>query len=957
MKQFYLSLFLIFVSLSTMASGRSIRISGTQGKVSSVLIVKANNKPVVAYAAKELQSMLEQAMGCKPAIVEKPSPRVFSIILGDGNAAREAGLNVADLPDEGFFIRRQGNKLFIAGRDDDTRTPANPGFNVFYPRGTLTGIYDFLERFAGAGFFFPGPFGTVIPARGGLFLPENIDITDAPDMFFRRFSLSGRPEEHYYGNYDVQSLRRQLLPRLRESEKRYPFTHALNQLQLIRRFGKSHPEYFALMPNGKRDNDPKQKLPGHLCFSSEVREEIIQDAIAYYSGKDAKTRGLKQWSPRGVSGDMFGIMPQDGMYWCHCDKCKKIWDGEIMDAKARKAISDFMFRFFTEISERLDKEGLKHRLATMAYVPYDIVPDFPLPKTLLVQVAVQGRGGESPEDKADTAKLKAWSERTGGKVSAWFYAMGKHGPKVIPGVPAMMPRHAANFLKTNEPYLAGAYFESQTDQFIFNYLNYYVVMRLMWDNSLDAEKLMADHFRLMFGKGAPFMAKFYADLETNWTEKILGNTVETPLGPVAKVPSTREIWENIYSPAKLKQYNALFKKALAAAQGDDGAVARLEFIRREMLGPIEKAAQQYQSLQRGMDFWVARVPGSIWLRPFNGDVTEVNTKVTLRRDADSLIVRAECEEPRMKEIAARCLRRDDLEVARDSAFEILLNPSGDRKNYYQFVVNANGALADSRWQVNGKPDFRWDSGASARAGKEADSWWVEVTIPLRSLGKMVPEGFPANFARNRALATETLKNPYSMWSLFAGTRSGGFHAIDSWGKLSFEPASASLVPNGDFEHLNKKNDRPEGWSWNRNFGNMVVLDRRCFITGGRSIRIDADGSKNVVVGCDLPKIRPNRKYRLSFFLKTEGLTGKVGAGAWIDFSRKRGGSKPFPKVRITRDNPWQRLSFEFTAPEHTGDGGFVPSLGLWVWKAKGKAWFDVVRLEELPQETDTGSRR
>ena len=945
MKNFIILLFCC--ALTAAAAGRSANVSGTPEKITHFEIVKTDRKPVNAYAAREMQKLLETATGRKAAIVDTPSPGAFSIILGDCAAARKAGIDVSKLPDEGFVIKRQGSRLFIAGRDDESRSPDQPGYSVFYERGTLTGVYDFLERFAGIRFYFPGPVGTVIPRRNGLYLPGVIEVTDSPDMPMRRFTLDGRPTENYYGKYNIQTLRRTLLPRMRESEKRYPFTHALNALDLMKRFGKSHPEYFALRPDGRRDNNPKLKLPGQLCFESQVREEIIQDAIAFYSGKSASSRGLDRWSHRLVSNGIFGIMPQDGMFWCRCEKCKKIWDGKgsVTDVKARKAISDYMFRFYVEVCRRLKASGVPHKVATMAYMPYDFVPDFPLPEELLIQVAVTGKGGSGPQDKEDTEKLKAWYEGTGNKVFAWTYAMGKHGVKNIPGVPAMMPRHAANFIKTNQKYLSGVYFESETDFYIFNYLNYSVIMRMMWDNSLDVEKFLAEHFSVMFGKGAPFMAEFYADLEKNWTEKILGNTVDTALGPVTKVPSAREIWEKIYSPETLQKYNALFDKAMKAAKADKESLMRLKFIRKELLGPIEKVAEQHRKLQQGMDFWIARVPGKVWLRSFAGDVNEVNTSVALRKEGEILIVRAECEEPRMKEIAAVCTQNDDPNISRDSDFEVMVNPSGDRKNYFQFVVNANGALNDSRWRINEKPDYSWNSGATAKAGKLPNAWWAEISIPLKSLGKMAHGGFPVNFARNRVLMTEKLKKPFYMWSLFAGTRGGGFHAIETWGKLSFAPAPLSLAGNGNFEKVNAKSGKAVNWTWRSQKGSTFSLDERCFISGGRSLRIETDGTKNAVAGCRLPGLKPNRKYRLSFFLKTEKLTGTIGAGAWIYFSKDNG--MPLPRVRLTGDNPWHRLSFEFTSPEATGANNFVPTLGLWIWKARGKAWFDEVCLEEI----------
>ena len=206
---------------------------------------------------------------------------------------------------------------------------------------------------------------------------------------------------------------------------------------------------------------------------------------------------------------------------------------------------------------------------------------------------------------------------------------------------------------------------------------------------------------------------------------------------------------------------------------------------------------------------------------------------------------------------------------------------------------------------------------------------------------------PANFARNRVVNALMKKN-YSMWSLYAGTRGGGFHAIDSWGKIVFGPAPAAMVPNGNFEKISPKNKRPLGWSVPAKYKDVIIFDEKCFISGGRSCRLESDGKRNVNLSCYLPGIKAGKRYRLSYFLKTENLSGQIGAGAWIYFHRGQGGGLALPKSRIIGTNPWHRLSFEFKAPPLTGKDGYVPALGIWVWKAKGKVWFDNIHLEELP---------
>ena len=89
----------------------------------------------------------------------------------------------------------------------------------------------------------------------------------------------------------------------------------------------------------------------------------------------------------------------------------------------------------------------------------------------------------------------------------------------------------------------------------------------------------------------------------------------------------------------------------------------------------------------------------------------------------------------------------------------------------------------------------------------------------------------------------------------------------------------------------------------------------------RSLRIQTKSLQNNLASCRIPKMKPNKKYRLSFFLKTEKLTGPLGAGAWIYFSKGTG--LALPRVRISGDNPWHRLTFDFTAPADTACAAYA----------------------------------
>ena len=926
---------------------RIAEISGAPEKITDLEIVVEQPLPVVTFAARELQEFLRKGTGKKFPVVNKISGSRTALVLGNCPSLRKAGIDVEKLPGEGYYIIRRGKQIFLAGRDDAKRSPARNVWQQLYKRGTLSAVYDFLERFAGARFFFAGA-GTVIPARGALYLPPKIEIMERPDMSHRNYSpnipVPGRGQTAWPG-YD---FRKKDTPhgetltrvRLRFSEALGQYGHGINQLQLVRRFAKAHPEYFALMPDGRRCITPDIQHTGHICYNSAVREEIYQDAKACLTGKPASSRGLPRWDFHLYGKGLFNVMAQDWLYWCGCEKCAKIAEvgrGKIYsDPKQSQAVSDCIWEFTAGIANRLKKEGvLKGCISNMAYRPYRDVPKCDLPDNVRVMVAVNGLGA----DPKDTELLRAWSKKTGRRNTVWTYAIGKHGRKALPGVPPMLPRGLGEFIDANKEFIDGGYFESETDVLLFQYLNNYILGKKMWNTSLDTEALLDDHHRVMFGRGAPMMRKFYDELENCWRRKILGHVVETGLGPVAQVPTDHRLWTEIYSPAKMAGFGALFDAALKAAKGDAGAVARINFIRQNLLGPLAAAAERYQKSQRALDSWVVPCPGKVWLRPYSGEVCEVNTCVTVDRDRENFIFTFDCEEPRMADLLAKQTSRDAKETFADSAAEILLNPSGDRKNYFHFVVNANGALTDYRCGGAGK-DIAWNSSASAQAVKRADSWSVTVKVPVKDLGRIAPEGFPVNFCRHRALKGRKVREIYYQWSPVSGRR-GGFHAIANWGRLLLAPEKVKYLLKADFAD----GKLPSCWrSGGAEGGQEYGPDTRIFISGGRSLHYKNVEGQRMSAGFKLPAMKPSTRYRLSYFLKTEKLTGRSGAGAFIYFNKSEG--RGFPRIQVTGTTPWHRESFEFVTPAKTGEGR-PAVLGLWIWNAGGEAWFDDVEIVEL----------
>lgn len=70
----------------------------------------------------------------------------------------------------------------------------------------------------------------------------------------------------------------------------------------------------------------------------------------------------------------------------------------------------------------------------------------------------------------------------------------------------------------------------------------------------------------------------------------------------------------------------------------------------------------------------------------------------------------------------------DSNVWSDESVEVFLNPAGDRRETFQFVVNAAGVQYDARGVAGA-----WDADWQAATGREPEAWTVELRIPYASL--------------------------------------------------------------------------------------------------------------------------------------------------------------------------------------------------------------------------------
>ena len=537
------------------------------------VVIAKDACPTVRFAAAELTNYLGRIFGAAVPLVNAPTDGKASVILGENEWSRAAGLAPEQEPRDTFFVKAGDGKVLICGKDD-------PSFNLsayvekggsyaqllWHERATVHGVYAFLEKYAGVRFYLPDEeLGTIVPRTDKIAVPDGLAKT-TPDFLIR---------EPYFGGdglwycakdpaVDNGRLKAKLWLRHRFGTKTIPCCHGIRKFKLRERFGKTHPEFFPIP--GKNE---------HLCWTNPELREIIY--------RDVKERLAKE--------PIVDIMPDDGFRPCPCARCQAAYD------KSRGPdgyASDLMWSLTAEIGRRLIAEGVKGDITMMAYSPYCCPPTFDLPPNVQVMVAEYGPWScVRPDDVAkQKAEIRAWTAKLGHRVWIWTYP-NKHGRLNLADIPSMAPHAWGRYYREVASDIFGTFAECESDRAIYNYLNYAVFARVAWDAKTDVAAVVAEHDRLMFGAAASEMHAFNALLEKAWTERVAGNSIVTELGPEGSPPCALELWTSVYDSAFLHRLKAHLDAAKGMVPSDSLEAKRIALMKREFFLPLARAAKAF----------------------------------------------------------------------------------------------------------------------------------------------------------------------------------------------------------------------------------------------------------------------------------------------------------------------------------------------------------------------------
>lgn len=568
------------------------------------IVIAPDASKSTRFAAEELRNFLTNSFcGAEVEITTNSREGVAHIFVGASEWAMRAGFVTNALARDAFMLGADGRNVYIVGRDDatvDTRhsiySPNTGVWDQLHEHATLFGVYEFLESYVGVRMYFPGELGTIVPKVSAIDVPNGVR-TVAPDCIARDYSWwsdgvyfeGEKPDSHLLPARKVQYQRNRM------QTQYIPCCHGQNGFNLLKRFGKIHPEYFVLNPDGSRRTSQNISFAGHLCHSSKAWDEIYRDILSYARGESPDVRGAAvngRWAIMAFRRPWVDVMPQDGFQPCQCAECR----GSYKTNELHYA-TELIWGRTVELANKLKTAAPDIRITQMAYMPYRRIPDFDIPDNVDVMVA---EGGPWTVDDAaslsnQTAEIRGWAEKLGHSVWIWTYP-NKFGnmAKTAFAVPNPTPRSYVRYYSHVAPWIFGVYAENENDRWFYNYLSNYAFGKFCWNKRVDIEAVLDEHFRLMFGAAAQPMAEFVREMESIWVGKVAGRVVDGALGPVAQRPSEYDLFTSIYSPEVIAHWRRDFigKARASVAEGSIEA-RRIDLYEREFIEPLASRAQAY----------------------------------------------------------------------------------------------------------------------------------------------------------------------------------------------------------------------------------------------------------------------------------------------------------------------------------------------------------------------------
>jgi len=510
-------------------------------------VVKPDNADEWTNRAVEwLTSYIRKGTGVDLPVVSESQGATGTVIsVGHTKMANKAGIDISDLKWDGAKVIVKGDVLYLIGRDSKMVRKAEP---VQGARGTCRAVLTFLEDFCGVRWFIPTPMGEVVPKLSDIVVPKGFSKTAQPAFAYSDGRATYSPGFLVTGGDTPASI----INNFRDAVTVWPGGHTYYAAVPEAKYGKTHPEYFALV-NGKRVTSGGNAMMygNHLCSSNPDVKRLLIEHVRKCMDEGTEWMSLGQ---------------EDGYVRCECPECEKLDDfrwkatGLRWEAYQDTALKDHpcerLFLLHKAVIDAVAKSHPDHKVILMAYAP----TAWPSKK-----IEYFGDNVIIEVTRCEPEYLDAWKDKGAGLTANvyWF----NHTCPMGLNIHATPREVAAKIRYLHEHRVVGLY---QYGQINWGYHgpSYYVLGKTMGDPSLDYKQLVEDYCKGVFGKAARSMMTYYDILYTR-LEQVLPQSVEDFSSRNIYMPKwidSRQMYLMMYPPSVLKRMEKQLDDAAREAE-------------------------------------------------------------------------------------------------------------------------------------------------------------------------------------------------------------------------------------------------------------------------------------------------------------------------------------------------------------------------------------------------------
>ncbi|HWL52584.1 MAG TPA: DUF4838 domain-containing protein [Chthoniobacteraceae bacterium] len=451
-----------------------------QGKPLCSIVIAPEATDEVRRAAALLQEYLQESTGATFAIEEGAPTAGKAIHVGRTAYVSGANLLPDDLGEQGFILQPHGGHYVICGGDD---------------AGTRHGVLEFLERYVGVRWLWPGEEGTVIPVLRSLTVPMET-VREEPSFLMRQVSPLDWNGETWRPLKEWGEANRVI--------STVAFHHNLYRIYDPKVFARENPEFYPMISGQRIIPNPTTDSRGYSWqpnFSAEGIVDAGAERIVEYFRKNPDANGYS-----------LGINDSNGFDESPASKARR--SGE-KNALGREDVSDDYFAWANDVIAKVSKSYPDKIYGTLAYTSvFDPPKKVKVDRRIIPFLAYDRMQWLKPNLKQDDqARTERWS-RAAANLGWYDYVYGAWYR-----LPRVYFNEMAEYLRWARNHNVRYYYAEAYPNWTGEGPKMWLMMKLLWNPDRDVDALLDDWCRHAVGaKAAPYLKAYFRNWETFWVE-------------------------------------------------------------------------------------------------------------------------------------------------------------------------------------------------------------------------------------------------------------------------------------------------------------------------------------------------------------------------------------------------------------------------------------------------------